>query len=216
MKIQVFTFNPFQENTYVVSDEHGEAVIIDPGCHTPDEERELSAYIADHGLTAKYLLNTHCHIDHVLGNAYIKRKFGLDLWAHPLEIPQLASVPTYAPVYGFPQYESTTIDHQLNEGDVIKIGRHELKVLFVPGHAPGHVVFYHQQEGWMIGGDVLFRGSIGRTDLPGGDHQQLLEAIRKRLFPLPDDTVVWPGHGPETTLGFEKVHNPFVGARAEA
>ena len=210
-KIKAFAFNPFQENTYIVSDETKKAIVIDPGCSNPKEEQDLSAYILSEGLEVTHLINTHCHIDHVLGNAYIKRKFGVELYAHELEVSQLAAVPTYAPVYGFPQYEGAEIDHLLAGGDVFRFGETELNVLFVPGHAPGHIVLHHEADGYAIGGDVLFRGSIGRTDLPGGDHDLLLSEIKKKMFALPDETVVWSGHGPETTIGYEKEYNPFVG-----
>ncbi|WP_026951354.1 MBL fold metallo-hydrolase [Algoriphagus mannitolivorans] len=214
LSIHKFTFNPFQENTYLVFDDTGEAAIIDPGCHNNSERAELEDFITSHHLQPKLLLNTHCHIDHVLGNAWVKRKWNLDLWIHPYEAQVLKSVEVYAPNYGFHGYESATADKFLEEGGLITIGKESLKIIFVPGHAPGHVVFYHEKSGNCIGGDTLFRGSIGRTDLPGGDHDLLLSKIKSELFTLPESTIVYPGHGPETTIGFEKIHNPFVGERA--
>ena len=214
LSIQKFTFNPFQENTYVIFDDTGSAGIIDPGCHTPAEHRELEDFITSNQLRPEILLNTHCHIDHVLANAWVKRKWNLDLWIHPSEIQVLKSVEVYAPNYGFPNYESSSADQFLEEGQSIPIGKESLRILYVPGHAPGHVVFYHPESGQCIGGDTLFRGSIGRTDLPGGDHDLLLSKIKSELFTLPASTIVYPGHGPETTIGFEKIHNPFVGERA--
>ncbi len=214
LHIKSFTFNPFQENTYLLYDDSGTAVLIDPGCHTSGERAELENFIATQGLKIQHLLNTHCHIDHVLGNAWAKKRFGIPLWIHEKESSVLKSVEAYAPNYGFHGYESTTADDYLVEGQDFSVGQETLKVLFVPGHAPGHVVFYHQPSGQCIGGDTLFRGSIGRTDLPGGNHDLLLSKIRSELFSLPDETVIFPGHGPETTIGFEKIHNPFVGERA--
>lgn len=214
LHIKSFTFNPFQENTYLAYDDQGTGVLIDPGCHTTVERRELEDYITSNGIKITNLLNTHCHIDHVLGNAWAKTRFGVPLWLHRNEIPVLKSVEVYAPNYGFHGYESTEADHFLEEGHDFQVGIETLKVLFVPGHAPGHVVFYHQPTAQCIAGDTLFKGSIGRTDLPGGDHATLLEKIKSQLFTLPDETTIYPGHGPETKIGFEKVHNPFVGERA--
>lgn len=214
LNIKSFTFNPFQENTYLIYDDQGEAALIDPGCHTANERRELEDFVIANNLKIKYLLNTHCHIDHVLGNAWAKNRFGIPLWIHEKEISVLKSVEAYAPNYGFQGYESTEANHFLVEGQEFPVGEELLKILFVPGHAPGHMVFYHEKSGQCIGGDTLFRGSIGRTDLPGGNHSLLLAKIQSELFTLPDETVVFPGHGPETTIGYEKVNNPFVGERA--
>jgi hydroxyacylglutathione hydrolase len=214
LNIKSFTFNPFQENTYLAYDEQGEAVLIDPGCYTSEERRELEGFVTINGLKVRHLLNTHCHIDHVLGNAWAKKRFGIPLWIHEKEIAVLKSVKVYAPNYGFQGYESSEADQFLEEGKEFKVGEESLKIIFVPGHAPGHVVFYHKESNQCIAGDTLFRGSIGRTDLPGGNHQVLLEKIKSQLFTLPEETVIYSGHGPETTIGFEKIHNPFVGERA--
>jgi hydroxyacylglutathione hydrolase len=214
LHIKSFTFNPFQENTYLLYDDQGEAVLIDPGCHTAGEKLELEDFVVSNQLKLRHLLNTHCHIDHVLGNAWAKKRFGIPLWIHEKEKAVLKSVEVYAPNYGFQGYESSEADHFLVEGDKFKVGEEILKILFVPGHAPGHVVFYHEESKQVIAGDTLFRGSIGRTDLPGGNHQLLLERIKSQLFTLPDETIIYPGHGPETQIGFEKIYNPFVGERA--
>lgn len=214
LHIKSFTFNPFEENTYIVYDNEGEAVLIDPGCHTTAERNELEDFIVSEGLKVRHLLNTHCHIDHVLGNAWAKKRFEIPLWIHENEIAVLKSVEIYAPNYGFHSFEAAEADHYLQEGQEFKVGQESLKVIFVPGHAPGHVVFYHRESNQCIAGDTLFRGSIGRTDLPGGNHSLLLEKIKSQLFSLPEETVIYPGHGPETTIGFEKLHNPFVGKRA--
>ncbi|MDO8968764.1 MAG: MBL fold metallo-hydrolase [Algoriphagus sp.] len=212
--IKSFTFNPFQENTYLAYDDLGSAVLIDPGCHTVGERKELEDFIISKELKVLHLLNTHCHIDHVLGNAWAKKRFGIPLWIHEKEIPVLKSVEVYAPNYGFQGYESSEADYFLTEGQEFKVGEELLKVLFVPGHAPGHVVFYHEKSKQCIAGDTLFRGSIGRTDLPGGNHALLLEKIKTQLFTLPAETVIYCGHGPETKIAFEKIYNPFVGERA--
>lgn len=207
--IQSFEFNPLQENTYVLYDETKECVIIDPGCFETDEKKELTDFLERHQLQVKMLLNTHCHVDHVLGNYYLKEKFKTQLLIPAGEVPVLQSAKILAPLYGFHQYEEATPDGYLEEGDTITFGSHSLSVIFAPGHSPGHVVFYNEPNGILISGDVLFYNSIGRTDLPGGDHNTLLNSIRQKLFRLPDSIKVYPGHGPETTIGFEKRTNPF-------
>jgi glyoxylase-like metal-dependent hydrolase (beta-lactamase superfamily II) len=214
LKIKSFTFNPFQENTYLIYDEAKEAALIDPGCLDTLEQLELLDFISKENLKVTQLLNTHCHIDHVLGNAWAKNTFRLKLGIHRNEVPVLKSVEVYAPNYGFQGYESTEADYFLEEGESIQVGNEKLTILFVPGHSPGHVVFYHEDSHQVIGGDTLFRGSIGRTDLPGGNHDLLLQKIKSELFTLPEETIVYPGHGPETTIGFEKKNNPFVGKSA--
>lgn len=214
LNIKSFTFNPFQENTYLIYDDSGEGTLIDPGCYEPAEQKELLDYITKNKIQVTQMLNTHCHIDHVLGNAWAKRTFGVTLKIHRNEIPVLKSAGVYAPNYGFNSYEETEADGYLEEGEELQVGNEVLKIIFVPGHAPGHVVFNHSASGRCIAGDTLFHGSIGRTDLPGGNHQLLLRKIKSELFSLPDDTIVYPGHGPETTISFEKSHNPFVGKNA--
>jgi hydroxyacylglutathione hydrolase len=214
LHIKSFTFNPFQENTYLAYDESGVGVLIDPGCFENREKAELQDFIETIGIRLTHLLNTHCHIDHVLGNAWAKRTFGIPLLIHRNEISVLKSVEVYAPNYGFSGFESVEPDGFLAEGESIMAGNEELKVLFVPGHAPGHVVFYHEPSIRCIAGDTLFRGSIGRTDLPGGNHELLLKKIKSELFTLPDETIIFSGHGPETSISFEKIHNPFVGKKA--
>ena len=209
MTIQTFVFNPFQENTFVVYDETKEAVVIDPGCYEPAERAQLDSFIVTHQLNVKCLLNTHCHIDHVLGNDYIKEKYKVKLMIHPTEEAVLRTVKIYAPNYGFAQYREATADGFLKEGDILKFGNTSLDVLFLPGHSPGHIAFYNRQQNVIISGDVLFAGSIGRTDLPGGNFDTLINSIHQKLFILNDNGVVYPGHGPTTTLGEEKMSNPF-------
>jgi hydroxyacylglutathione hydrolase len=209
LKVQSFVFNAFQENTYVLYDETKECVIIDPGCVDREEHDELAAFISAQDLKVKLLLNTHCHVDHVLGNFFVKEKYKTRLLIHAADLPTLKAVKVYAPNYGLYQYQDSTPDGFLDEGDVVTFGEQSLKVLFVPGHAPGHIAFYDGKSQTLIGGDVLFYNSIGRTDLPGGNFETLIDSIHRKLFTLPDDVKVYPGHGPETTIGFEKRTNPF-------
>ncbi|HEY9046427.1 MAG TPA: MBL fold metallo-hydrolase [Ohtaekwangia sp.] len=209
LQLQSFVFNPLQENTYVLFDETKECVVIDPGCYDTEEQHDLADFIETNQLKVVKLLNTHCHVDHVLGNAFIKSRFNTKLYIHPLDEPVLKAVKVYAPHYGFFQYQETEPDVYLKEGEPVTFGNQSLNVLFVPGHAPGHVAFYHTQQKIVIGGDVLFYNSIGRTDLPGGNYDTLINSIHTKLFTLPDDVTVYPGHGPETTIGYEKKTNPF-------
>ena len=214
LHIKSFTFNPFQENTYLLFDETGEATLIDPGCYEVVEQLEVLDFISEKNLKVVQLINTHCHVDHVLGNFWAKKTFGLPLGIHENEVPVLKSVEVYGPNYGFNKYQTTTADYFLKEGDSISVGNETLAILLVPGHAPGHLVFHHQLSKQAIVGDTLFRGSIGRTDLPGGNHSLLLSKITSELLSLPEETILYPGHGPATTVAFEKVSNPFVGKSA--
>lgn len=209
ISIQSFVFNPFQENTYVIYDSTRESVIVDPGCYEEHEKEELAEFIADNDLKVKMLLNTHCHIDHVLGNAFIKEKYKTKLYIHPTEEFVLNAQRILAPHYGMHLYQEARPDGYLKEGDSVEFGGQNFSVLFVPGHSPGHIAFYNERERIVIAGDVLFQSSIGRTDLPGGNHSTLINSIHQKLFTLPDDVTVYPGHGSETTIGVEKRTNPF-------
>lgn len=209
LKIKSFEFNPFQENTYLLYDETGECVIIDPGCIGPEEEIALRKFITGQKLTVTQLINTHCHIDHVLGNAFVKKTFRVNLFIHEQEAPLLKAVKTYAPNYGFFKYQDTEADGFIDERDTIHFGNQSLKILFVPGHSPGHIALYDAASKSLIGGDVLFQSSIGRTDLPGGDFDTLISSIHNKFFTLPDDVTVYCGHGPTTKIGVEKRTNPF-------
>jgi glyoxylase-like metal-dependent hydrolase (beta-lactamase superfamily II) len=212
LRIVSFTFNGFAENTYLLIDEATRATaIVDPGAYSRAEQETLRHYVATHQLDVQYLLNTHAHIDHVLGNAFVLSTYpGIPFLLHALDLPTLRAVPTYAGPYGFANYEPAEPTGELAAGQVIKLGESELHVRFAPGHAPGHVVFYDEEGGQLVGGDVLFKSSIGRTDLPGGDHNTLLKSIETELLTLPDATVVYPGHGPTTTIGAERRSNPFL------
>lgn len=209
LQVRSFVFNPFQENTFVLYDETKECVIIDPGCSDENENSQLRDFIKKEKLRVKLLLNTHCHIDHVLGNRFVKDAYKVNLLIHRTEEPVLKAAEVYAPSYGFHDYQHLPADAWLEEGDILMFGNQTFVVLFVPGHSPGHVAFYSEKNRIVIGGDVLFYNSIGRTDLPGGNHQTLLNSIHTKLFTLPDYVKVYPGHGPETTIGFEKKTNPF-------
>lgn len=209
IQIASFTFNPFGENTYVVYDETKEAIIIDPGNYEKEEDERLVDFFIKNGLKPVFIANTHAHVDHVLGVAYLKNRFGIPFKLHHGEEPVLRSVKVYAPNYGFAGYEEPGVDQWLSEGGQIEFGNSKMDILFVPGHAPGHVAFYDVESKSLIGGDVLFRESIGRTDLPGGDHSTLIRSIVDHVFTLPEDVKVYPGHGPSTTVGYEKKHNPF-------
>ncbi|MCX2485098.1 MBL fold metallo-hydrolase [Pedobacter sp. MR2016-24] len=208
--IQQFTFNPYQENTYVLSDESGACVIIDPGMYDGQEQNAFVNKIKEAGLKPVLLLNTHCHIDHVFGNKFVFDNWGLKPQFHKGELFVLQSVPGYAPQMGLNYEMSPEPEVYLEETGTVTFGNSTLELIFAPGHSPAHLCFYAKEDGFLIGGDVLFRNSIGRTDLPGGNHQQLLNNIREKLFVLPADVVVYPGHGPSTTIGFEKQNNPFL------
>lgn len=209
IQIQPFVFNAFQENTYVVYDETSECVIIDPGCYEREECDELSSFIQNNNLKVKLLLNTHCHVDHVLGNYFVKDTYKVKFQMHRLDEQVLRAVKVYAPTYGVTGYTEALPDSFLEEGDQVHFGNQSFNVLFVPGHSPGHIAFYNAASKSVIAGDVLFYNSIGRTDLPGGNYNTLIKSIHEKLFTLPDDVTVYPGHGPETTIGFEKRTNPF-------
>jgi hydroxyacylglutathione hydrolase len=211
MNIKSFTFNPFQENTYIVYDETKECVIIDPGCYTDAERKELKAFIEEKGLTPVRLINTHCHIDHVLGNKFASEQWDLELYMHKEDLPVLEKAGEIGKIYGLEDYEGSPYPkHFLAQGDTLTFGESSFEILFTPGHAPGHICLYSKENNLLIAGDVIFQRSIGRTDLPGGDHSALINSVITQLFPLPNETQVFCGHGPSTNLGYEKEHNPFL------
>jgi hydroxyacylglutathione hydrolase len=210
IKVKVFTFSPVQENTYVLYNEQNKAIIIDPGCYFSAEQETLKNFINDTQLEPVRLLNTHCHLDHVFGNKWVSETWKLELWLHAGEEQMLKLAPLSGEKWGLPFQNYRGPLHFLEEGDTILLGDDELRVILAPGHSPASICFYCEKQKILIGGDVLFRESIGRTDLPGGDHETLLKSIREKLFVLPDDVVVYPGHGIPTTIGYEKEHNPFL------
>jgi hydroxyacylglutathione hydrolase len=210
LTIKQFTFSPVQENTYILYNEEKDCIIIDPGCYSSQERNQLKDYVVEHGLQPKYLLNTHCHLDHIFGNRFVATTFGLVLHIHPNEEKVLSMGPTFGDMWGLPfqNYEGELVF--LKEGDTIRLGNDLLEILEAPGHSPGSICFYNSKQQFIIGGDVLFNGSIGRTDLPMGDFDTLINSIRTKLWPLPDEVVVYSGHGPTTTIGKEKRSNPFL------
>ena len=205
-------FNPFAENTYLLADADGAAVVIDPGMSTAAEEAAFDEFLRKHAyrLTACWL--THAHIDHVLGLSHVARVYDLQPHVHPGERIVYEANPQVAQMYGITLAPLPPALFDLAEGTNVACGQLELQVILAPGHSPASVCFYLPADGLLIGGDVLFRDSIGRTDLPGGNHEQLLQSIRDHIYTLPKETVVWPGHGPSTTVGYERVNNPFVQA----
>ena len=210
LTIKSFEFSPIQENTYILYNEFNDCIIIDPGCYFDAEKEELVAYITDNKLTPKMLINTHCHLDHVFGNKFISEKYNLTLKIHENEKAVLAFAPTSGLMYNIPfdNYKGEFI--LLSAGDTISLGKDVLKVLLVPGHSPGSLAFYCAEDKFVISGDALFKNSVGRSDLPGGNHEQLIKSIKENLLALPDDTVVYSGHGPVTIVGDEKKNNPYL------
>ncbi len=211
MTIKTFTFNPFQENTYLVFDETNDAVIIDAGCLQAGEKQVLKRFIEDNKLTIKRVLNTHLHLDHQFGNKFLFDTYGIAPEACIEDEFLLENVVAQARSYGFPvTEEAQPLGAYITENQEINFGNSSLKAIHAPGHSPGSMILYSEKDGVMFAGDVLFQGSIGRTDLPKGDYASLILAITKKLLVLPDSTVVYCGHGPSTTIGYEKKNNPYL------
>ena len=213
MKVQRFEFNMFGENTYVVWDEAtSEAAVIDPGMVNRGENKQFDTFIANNGLKLKYLLYTHLHVDHTFGHEHIVEMYRLEATAHADEAPLGNQRQGQARMFGLPDdsLKALPIDRQITDGEQIKLGEETIMALLVPGHSPGSIAYYCPSAGMVFTGDALFHGSIGRTDLPGGNYQQLIHSIMTRLLTPPDDTVVYPGHGPSTTIGYEKKMNPYL------
>ena len=209
--VKTFVFNVFAENTYLLYDETKEAAIIDCGCMYATEEQMLSNFIAQNGLTIKRLLCTHLHFDHILGNNFIHQSYGISPEIHRKEVKMLPSVEKQikSMKINLP-VQSIDVNNYLVGNDVISFGSSELVTMLVPGHSPGSLVFYSRKDGFLVSGDTLFKGSIGRSDLWGGNHDMLVAAIRDKILSLPDETIVYPGHGPSTTVIEEKLHNPYL------
>ncbi|MCD4746439.1 MAG: MBL fold metallo-hydrolase [Bacteroidales bacterium] len=210
IKIKYFFFNAFQVNTFILYDETKECVIIDPGCYEESEESALSDFIEKEGLKPVKLLNTHCHIDHILGNNFICKKYNLKPEIHKAGLLFLNSSEEHASMYGFKMDKAIEPDKFIAEGDIIKFGTSELYVIYTPGHADGSVCFINKKQKFVIVGDVLFKESIGRTDFPTGDYNLLINSIKNKLYILDDDFIVYTGHGPETSIGYEKQNNLYV------
>ena len=210
IQIKTLVFNPFQENTYLLSDETNECIIVDAGCYTAQEFDLLVNYLSKNNLKPVKLINTHCHVDHVLGISRLMEKYNLPFEAHKNEDRIIGVAVKHGKVFGFELEQPPYPTNYLKEGDEIKVGNSALKVLEVPGHSQGHIAFHSEEGNFVVVGDVLFRGSIGRTDLTGGDYDQLINSIYKKLLVLDRSTVVYPGHGPSTTIGEEIMTNPFL------
>jgi glyoxylase-like metal-dependent hydrolase (beta-lactamase superfamily II) len=208
--VKVFTFSAIQENTYVLYNDDRKAIIIDPGCYSIVEQETLKKFIKDEQLEPIQLLNTHCHLDHVFGNNWVHKTYGLELFIHPNEEKVLAFAPLSGEKWGMPFTNYSGPLHFLQHGDKVFLGKDELELRLAPGHSPGSLCFYCAKQGFVIGGDVLFFQSIGRTDLPMGDSATLLNSIQEQLFTLPDETIVHSGHGRPTKIGHEKEYNPFL------
>ena len=210
LKIKSFTFNPYQENTYLIFDDSKEAVVIDPGNYEAYENELISKFIDENKLQLKKIILTHCHIDHCLGNKYLNEKYGAELLIPFDERDLYKNVENIATLFGFPNYSHLDENKYLKEKDKIEFGDIKLDVLFLPGHSPGHLAFNYKKENICFSGDVLFYNSIGRTDLPGGDHDTLINSIKNKLFLLNPNTIIYPGHGQKTTLKNEMKDNPFL------
>jgi len=211
LTLQSFTYGPFQENTYVLYNEHNEAIIIDPGMYELNEFDAFFSYLSEMDLKPTLLLNTHTHIDHIFGNAAVVMKYKVPLAFHDLDKPVFDHQLTARAMYNLTFVPSPAPDYYLKENELVTLGSDSLQILLCPGHSPGSVCFYHKEQQFIIGGDVLFQQSIGRSDLPGGDYDTLVNSIHTQLFTLPDEVSVYSGHGPKTSIGFEKMNNPFVG-----
>lgn len=209
MKIYKEVFSPIQVNTYIVEGDEGGCIVIDCGCYGQAEERRLEEFLTARALKPVLLLNTHCHLDHIFGNGFMLERFGLRTWFHEGDSHNHAAATQHARMFGLDMEEPPMPEGYLSDGEVVTAAGVSLEVIAVPGHSPGGIAFYSEKDGVIFTGDALFAGSIGRSDLPGGDHEQLMTNIRSRLFSLPPDTVVYPGHGPETTISDEMKSNPF-------
>ena len=211
VKVKKFVFSPFSVNTYLVWDKASkEAAVIDPGCSTEKEKERLSQFVYSKGLTVKYLWNTHCHIDHILGNKFVKDTFYPVFIAPEKDLPLLRNLKSQGEMFGMETEPSPEPDYTFENAGELLLGETHVETIFTPGHTPGEYSFYFAEDGIVFTGDVLFRESIGRTDLWGGDITTLLNSIRENLFALPEETVVFPGHLESTTIAHEKANNPFV------
>jgi hydroxyacylglutathione hydrolase len=210
LHVKSFEFSPIQENTYILYNEFNDCLVVDPGCYFDYEQEELAHFILKHDLKPRMLLNTHCHLDHVFGNKFVAEKYGLTLRLHEKELAVLQFAPASGLMYNMPfdNYAGEYIF--LTENDTVKLGDDTLKVLFTPGHSPGSISFYSAVQKFVLSGDVLFKQSIGRTDLPGGNMSTLINSIKTQLLVLPDETSVYSGHGQATTIGEERRTNPYI------
>ena len=210
IQIKIFVFNPIQVNTYIIYDESHHAAVIDPACFDKEEENELYTFLMDNELEVVLAVNTHAHFDHILGNNFIFKKFGLKTLMHKAGLKFAEQAANQSRMFGFETEDIILPEKFLEQDEILKFGNSSLKVLYTPGHADGSVCFYSQEQGFMITGDLIFRESVGRTDLPTGNYQLLIQSIQNHILTLDEDTVLYPGHGPKTTIGHEKKYNPFI------
>jgi hydroxyacylglutathione hydrolase len=214
VKIQKFVFNPFQENSYILFDETGQCVFVDMGAYTVEEKKTVLYFLENNGLSPVIMVNTHCHVDHVLGNSWFKNKLKLKTAAHKGEEFILEKAVELGKMFGLEVEEPPPIDKYLDEGQFLSFGNSRLEIFHVPGHSPGSIALYCESDSFVLSGDVLFQGSIGRTDLPGGDYHTLMNSINQKLLSLPGETKVYCGHGPDTTIEEERENNPFLNSTA--
>ena len=210
VEIKTFVFNPFQENTYLVYEENGPCMLIDPGCHFEEEQQQITGFINKHNLTPSYIIHTHGHIDHVLGINFIKQTYGIQAMMHPDDLQVFRGSKEFGRMVGLEIEQPSDPEMHLEDNQTLELGSTRFTVLHVPGHSPGSIALYQKESGIVFTGDALFRRGIGRTDLMGGDYMTLVQSIQKRLFTLPGDTVVYPGHGESTTITEEKEENPVL------
>lgn len=210
LQIQSFTFNPFQENTYLIINEQKLCWVVDPGMYDNNETNRFFSYISDNGLKPQSIINTHTHIDHIFGVSEVIKKYDIPFGINEKDSPVLNAAVASAMMFGLAFSNTPKPSFYIADNEVMKLGDDSIEVRFTPGHSPGSVSFYHAAGNWVIGGDVLFQGSIGRTDLPGGNFETLISSIKSQLLTLPEETVVYSGHGPATTVGDEKEGNPFL------
>jgi glyoxylase-like metal-dependent hydrolase (beta-lactamase superfamily II) len=210
LTIHSFCFNAFQENTFVIYNEAKEAIIVDPGCYLKNEEAQLSNFIAENNLTPTLLLNTHCHLDHVFGNNFVSEKYGLTALFHAKEQVVIDRLPEGGARWGVPTEAYRGKVQYIQQDELIPFGKVHFKVLETPGHSPGSVCFYQAEQDFLIGGDLIFKDGVGRTDLPGSNPLDLIKSIQTQIFPLPETMTIYSGHGPETTWGREKRANPYI------
>ena len=208
--VKVFKFSTIQENTYLLYNDSHKAIIIDPGCYTTEEQETLKKFMTDNQLEPVQLVNTHCHLDHVFGNDWVHKTYGLELYIHANEEKMLEFAPKSGENWGMPFINYTGPLHFLSQENTIILGEDQLSIRFTPGHSPGSISFYCAEQGFIVSGDVLFYESIGRTDLPMASQEQLLNSIREQMLTLPDEVIVYAGHGRPTTIGYERKNNPFL------
>jgi glyoxylase-like metal-dependent hydrolase (beta-lactamase superfamily II) len=210
MRIDHFAFNPYEVNTYLLSDKEGNCIIIDPACCSPEEQAALKRHIEQNKLKPLWLINTHGHFDHVIGNAFVYNTWKPTVAAHLDDLFLIRNAYRQGEVFGYPVPPPPAPDKFFEAGDELTMGDIKIKILHIPGHSPGSIVLHLPAEKQVFVGDVLFNGSIGRSDLPGGDFDVLIDGITRQLLTLPPETIVYPGHGPQTSIGQEMIHNPFL------